>query len=63
MITIVFDGDREWVASIGPSDGTGLTASGRSAASALLHLADRIDIDGWCFDPSWKPGKMTYHDA
>ncbi len=52
-----------WVATIGPDPVRGLSATGGSARAALLHLADRVDVERWIFDPSWRPKEIGYHDA
>ncbi len=52
-----------WIATIGPDPVRGLSAVGGSARAALLHLADRVDVLDWPFDPSWRPKEVGYHDA
>lgn len=42
-----------WRATIGPADGRGLVAWGRTADGALEQLARDCHRHGWIFDDTW----------
>lgn len=62
VVRIGQDGNA-WYALIGPDPQSGLMGTGASPEAALWNLCDRVLRLGWVFDPSWQPGKTTFHDA
>jgi len=63
-----FPADGEWRARIGPDDGRGVEATGKSPCSALGFLIQQIHSGKYAFDPGWCPidrenGGKTVSDA
>lgn len=62
VVRLALDGNR-WCAVIGPDAQSGVMACGLNPESAIVALAVACVRRGWQFDPTWRPGKTSLHDA